>query len=266
MKMFKEVIIFISLLSILSLLNSLPTFEITEVSYTDVRCDYIKGYYQIKILGKGTGISDEVNITLPLESPCDAACRVNSKEMFCTMDAYAHDLSGDKKVRVHEEEPTFNNLKISNWAEYFIPERRTLNSATNCWGDEDRIIDDDNDDKDDKEEQIYAVFESTNLEVLGCFRNKNNFSFQITLIKDEKAILKGDPKEDIYFELPFDSPKDEKAICVIPKNINKVRCSMDYGGKIILGRDVFASLELDDKKYKILFRALLISSIDVDEC
>ena len=121
-------------------------------------------------------------------------------------------------------------------------------------------------DPDDKEEQIYAIYEGTNFEVLGCFRNKNNFSFQIIMVKDEKAILDGDPKEDIYFELNLERPKSEKAICVIPKNINKVRCSMDYGGKINLGTDVFASLELDDKKYKILFRALLISSIDVDEC
>ena len=86
------------------------------------------------------------------------------------------------------------------------------------------------------------------------------------MIKDEKAILDGDPKEDIYFELPFESPKDEKAICVIPKNNNKVRCAMDYGGKITLGKDAFANLELDKKKYKILFRGLLILTTEVDEC
>ena len=261
--MHRDVIIYISLLSILSLIYSIPTFEITEVSHTEVRCDYIKGYFQFKILGKGTGITDVINITLPLESPCDAACQVNSEEMFCVMDAYAHDLSGDKKVIVYEKEPTFNNLKISNWAEYFVPERRVLNSATNCWGDEDRIIEDDTD---KEEQQIYAIYESTNLEVLGCFRDKNSFSFQIKIIKDEKTILDGDPKEDLYFELPFESPKDEKAICVIPKNNNKVRCAMDYGGKITLGKDAFANLELDKKKYKILFRGLLTPPTDVDEC
>ena len=261
--MHRDVIIYISLLSILSLINSILTFEITEVSHTEVRCDYIKGYFQFKILGKGTGITDVINITLPLESPCDAACIVNSEEIFCAMDAYAHDLRGNKKVIVYEKEPTFNNLKISNWAEYFIQERRVLNSATNCWGDEDRIIEDDTD---KEEQQIYAIYESTNLEVLGCFRDKNSFSFQINIIKDEKAILDGDPKEDLYFELPFESPKDEKAICVIPKNNNKVRCVMDYGGKITLGKDTFANLELDKKKYKILFRGLLIQTTDIDEC
>ena len=184
--MHRDVIIYISLLSILSLIYSIPTFEITEVSHTEVRCDYIKGYFQFKILGKGTGITDVINITLPLESPCDAACQVNSEEMFCVMDAYAHDLSGDKKVIVKENEPTFNNLKISNWAEYFVPERRVLNSATNCWGDEYRIIEDDTD---KEEQQIYAIYESTNLEVLGCFRDKNSFSFQIKIIKDEKTLL-----------------------------------------------------------------------------
>ena len=48
-----DVIIYISLLSILSLINSIPTFEITGISHTDSRCDYIKGYFQMKILGKG---------------------------------------------------------------------------------------------------------------------------------------------------------------------------------------------------------------------
>ena len=153
--MHTDTIIYISLLSILSLLNSLPTFEITEVSHTDVRCDYIKGYFQFKILGKGTGITDKIIITFPLESPCDALCEVNSEEMFCMMDSYAHDLSGDKKVIVYEKEPTFNNLKISNWAEYFIPERRILNSATNCWTDIGPIpIIPDN-----KTELIYAIYE-----------------------------------------------------------------------------------------------------------
>ena len=259
MKMYINAIIYISLLSFISLINSLPTFEITGVSYTDVRCDYDEGYFQFKILGKGTGITDKINITLPLVSPCDAACQVSSEEMFCTMDAYVNDLKGDKKVKVNGTEPTIKNLKISNWAEYFIPERWTLNDATNCWGDNKKIIPDD-------KEHIYAVFSGKNLEILGCFRDKNNFGFQIEKVEDENTILKGDLKEDIYFELTFESPKDEKAICVIPKKMNKVRCAMDYGGEILIGKDAYGSLELDDKKYKILFRGLLILQTKVDEC
>ena len=257
MKIHMDVIIYISLLSILSLINSFPTFEITGISHTDSRCDYIKGYFQFKILGKGTGITDKIEITLPLKSPCYAACIVNSEEMFCTMDAFVNNLKGDKKVIVDENEPTFNNLKISNWAEYFIQERRTINDATNCWGDEDKIVPD---------EDIYVVYETKNLEILGCFRNKNNFSFHITKVEDEKAILQGDLKEDIYFELTFESPNDEKVTCVIPKDKNIARCAMDYGGKITLGKDSYGSLKLDDKKYKILFRGLLIPENTVDEC
>jgi hypothetical protein len=260
MKMHMDIIIYISLLSILSLINSLPTFEITGISHTDSRCDYIKGYFQIKILGKGSGITEKTEITLPLKSPCDAACVVNSEEMFCTMDAYVNDLTGNKKVIVNENEPTFNNLKISNWAEYFIPERRTINDATNCWGDEDQIV------PDNKDEHIYVVYETRDLEILGCFRDKNNFSFHITKVKDEKAILQGDLKEDIYFEFTFESPDDEKANCVIPKDENIARCTMDYGGKITLGDDFYGNLELKDKKYKILFRGLLIPPTTVDEC
>ena len=48
--------------------------------------------------------------------------------------------------------------------------------------------------------------------------------------------------------------------------MNKVRCSMDYGGEILIGKDAYGSLELDDKKYKILFRGLLILQTKVDEC
>ena len=177
--------------------------------------------------------------------------------MFCTMDAYVNDLKGDKKVIVNENEPTFNNLKISNWAEFFIHERRTINDATNCWGDEDQIVPD---------EHIYVVYETKNLEILGCFRDKNNFSFHINKKEDEKAILKGELKEDIYFELSFKSPDDEKAICVILKDKNIVRCAMDYGGKITLGNDFYGSFKLDDTKYKILFRGLLIPQTTIDEC
>ena len=255
-----NLLIYILLLSFILLINSIPTFEITEVSHTDVRCDYDEGYFQFKIEGKGTGFTNDINITLPLKSPCPAACTVNSKEMFCTMDALVNNLEGDKKVIVNEEEPIFSNLKISNWAEYFIEERRTLNSATNCWGNKDKII------PVDDEENLYAVYKAENFEILGCFRNKNNFSFQITQIKDEKAILKDEPKEDIYFELNFQTPADEKAICVIPKNKNIVRCAMDYGGELLVGKDAYGHLKLDDKKYKILIRGLLILQTKVDEC
>ena len=41
---------------------------------------------------------------------------------------------------------------------------------------------------------------------------------------------------------------------------------MDYGGKITLGDDFYGNLELKDKKYKILFRGLLIPPTTVDEC
>lgn len=262
MKMQINLLIYISLLSFISLINSIPTFEIKGISHPDSRCDYIKGYFQFKLLGKGTGITNEISITLPLKSPCDAACVVNSEEIFCVMDAFVYDLRGNKKVIVNENEPIFNNLKISNWAEYFIPERRTINDATNCWGNEDEIIPD----PDDKKTQIYAVYEAKNLEILGCFRDKNNFSFQITMVEDEKAILKGDITEDIYFELSFQSPDDKIANCVIPKRKNIVRCAMDYGGKILIGRDAYGNFKLDDKKYQILFRGLLIPETKVDEC
>lgn len=97
MKITNYILIYISLLSSISLINSIPTFEITGISYTDIRCDYDKGYFQFKILGKGTGITDEIRITLPLKSPCDSVCMVNSEEMFCTLDAYVNDLRGEKK-------------------------------------------------------------------------------------------------------------------------------------------------------------------------
>ena len=110
------------------------------------------------------------------------------------------------------------------------------------------------------------MYDAKNLEILGCFRDKINFSFQITKVKDEKALLKDDLKEDIYFEVTFESPDNEKAFCVIPKNKNIVRCSMDYGGELFVGKDFYGNLKLNDKKYKILFRGLVIPPTKFDKC
>ena len=252
-----KVYIFLAFISLI--ICEIPTFEITEVFHQDTRCDDKNGYFIFVINGKGTCIKDEIRITLPLKSPesCKAVCMVNSEKMTCIIDALIYDLEGEKLLEVFEEEPQFDNLKISNWKEYFIPERRILNHATNC--------------KNEREsEQIFAVYEAKKLEILGCFRNKNNFSFQLTKVKDENNYMQDSLEQEIYFEISFEKPSNNKAFCVMPKNsideVYTIKCSIEYGGEIEIGKKASGEVDLDGKKFKVILRGLLIPPTIVDEC
>ena len=240
--------------------NELPTFEITSIYHEQTRCDQEKGLFQFVILGKGNNIKDNIRITLSLKLPedCKADCEVSSSEMFCTMDALAYDLSGEKRLEVFTEEPIFDNLKMINWSDYFSKVNPILNDATNCKSNERP-----------PEELIFAAYDK-NIEILGCFRNKNNFSFQLTLIKDEKNTIEDSLNEDIYFEINFEKPKIEKSLCVIPKNningVYTIRCAIEYGGEIEVGIETSSTVKLNGKNLKIVIRGLLIQPTIVDEC
>ena len=259
-----NVIIYIINLYLLSqILCDLPTFEIKQIHHESTRCEQQKGYFQFVLEGDGKGIQNTISITLPLKSPpsCNAECEVSSTEMLCKIDAKKYDLSGRKMVEVFENEPNFGNLKILNWEQYFIFERRIINHATNC---------DSSERKDDPEKSEEYIFEAKNIEILGCFRNKNNFSFQLTKIKDENTILQDDLDQDIYFEIIFEKPENEKALCVIPKKndngVYKARCAIKYGGEIIVGKEATGAVKKEEKTLKIVFKGSLIPPTNVDEC
>ena len=247
-------------------IKCLPTFKITGVNDMQSRCDRERGYFQFSLSGEGSGFSDELRITLPLKQPenCKSVCMVRTNEIFCTMDALIYDLSGTKILEVYEEEPQFDNIKIEDWTTYFTEDHRVLNSATNCEADQRQV------DPEEGEEQIFAAYDAKNIEILGCFRNKNNFSFQLTKVKDDKSVMKDSLDKDIYFDISFVKPTDEKALCVIPKNsiddVYTVRCALKYGGEIEIGKEASGSVILNEKKYKIVFRGLLIPPTVVDEC
>ena len=270
-----NLLLYIVFLSFISLIITEATFEIKDVIHTETQCDRKNGYFKFVIGGVGSGFTDEIRVTLPLESPkdCKAVCMVSEEKMFCTMDSFIYDLSGAKILKVFEEEPKFDNLKITNWAEHFKPEHRTLNSATNCESEERRVEPNPEDkDKDVVKELIFAAFDAKNIEVLGCFREQNHFSFELTQVNEEGDIVVSteELKEDVYFEIQFEKPSKEKASCVIPKknekSVYKVKCTIDYGGEIEVGGEADGIVELKGKKYKIVFRGLLIPPTLVDEC
>ena len=103
------------------------------------------------------------------------------------------------------------------------------------------------------EKPIFASFEIKNIEILGCFRNKNNIIFKLTKIKDQNSIIKNTVDKDIYFEMSFKKPKNEKVYCVILENNNKsegysIRCAIKYGGEI----EVIMLFLMDDLFHQLL--------------
>ena len=255
---------YIIILFIISFINCEITFTISGVEDMQTMCDRIKGFFQFVIKGQASGISGQTKIIFPLKNPetCKAAeCIVDSAKMFCTMDANKYDLSGAKKVEVYEDEPKIDNFKFTNYAEYFKVENRIINDATNCKAEGNQGP------GDDDKEQIFAIFNIKNIQVLGCFRNKNNFYSQLDIIKDDRSILKDTLNQDIYFKLPLEKPKNENAFCVIPKkNINIVRCAIGYGGVIEVGKEFNSTVNIEGKDYPIIFKSSSIQPINIDEC
>ena len=267
-----NMIMIYSFLSLIySIICDLPVFYVTGVYHEASMCDYDKGYFQFVILGNCFGYTEPIRITLPLKEPetYKAVCIVHEYSMNCTLDAIMYDLKGQKKLTVFEETPEFDNLIIEGWNVTFTSDHATLNDATNCEPRERTI-----DPKKEDEEHIFAAYDAKNIEILGCFRNKNNFSFQLTKIKNEKSEIESNSDDlydkDIFFEINLKKPEDKKALCVIPKNkrnnVYTVRCAIEYGGEIEIGEETSGNAELGEKKVKIVLRGLLIPPTIVDEC
>ena len=120
------------------------------------------------------------------------------------------------------------------------------------------------------EKNLFASIEVENIEILGCFRNKNNFNFILTKEEDENSILKDTLEQDVYFEISFKRPKNETAFCVSPQN-NKtdnytVRCAMEYGGELEIGGEANGVVNLEGKDHRIVFKGLSVPSTVIDEC
>ena len=261
-------ILFIFYLSFISLIScSSPTFEIQGVIHTLTRCDRNAGFFEFVFKGKGKNIQDSIRVTLPLQRPANskAVCMVSSTEMFCTLDVLLYNITNPiESVIVYGEEPIFENLKIKNWAELFTPERRTINSAMNCKSNE-RIIDPEEGD----ELYIFGAFDK-NIDILGCSKNKNNFIFQMVLLKPKNSDTEFSFEKDFNFEINFEKPKDEKITCLMPKNDNlgiyTIKCSMEYGGEIDIGTEAQGTAYIGEKKVKIILRGILIPPTIVDQC
>ena len=268
---FNMIMIYSFLSLIYSIMYELPVFNVTGVYHEASRCDHDKGYFQFVILGNCSGYTEPIRITLPLKEPetYKAVCIVYEHSMNCTLDAIMYDLKGEKKLTVFEETPEFDNLIIEGWNTTFTSDHTKINDATNCEA-RDRIIDPDKED----EEHIFAAYDAKNIDILGCFRNKNNFSFQLTKIKNEQNEIESYSDDsydkDIYIDIKLKKPENKNALCVVPKNsrndIYIVRCAIEYGGEIEIGEETSRIVELGEKKVKIVIRGLLIPPIIVDEC
>ena len=221
-------IIYIFYLSFISLIScGSPTFEIQGVNHASTRCDRTAGFFQFLFKGKGKNIEDSVRITLPLKSPSlsKAVCLVSSTDMFCTLDVFLYNTTNPlERVEVYEAEPFFENLKIINWAKFFTLERRIINSAMNCRPNE-RIIDP----EEVEELYIFGILDK-NIDIFGCLNNKNNFIFQMALIRPKNPDSEIYFEKDLKLEIYFEKPKNEKITCYIPKKANygfySVKCSM----------------------------------------
>ena len=267
-----NMIMIYSFLSLIySIMCELPVFTVTGVNHESSRCDHDKGYFQFVILGSVEGYTESIRITLPLKEPetYKAVCIVHKDSMNCTLDAIMYDLKGEKKLTVFEETPEFDNLIIKGWNTTFTSDHTKINDATNCEP-RSRTIDPDKED----EEQIFAAYDAKNIDILGCFRNKNNFSFQLKKIKNEKKEIESDSDDsydkDIFFDIKLKKPDNINALCVIPKNhindVYTVRCAIEHGGEIEIGDETSGNVVLGEKKVKIVLRGLLIPPTIVDEC
>ena len=50
--------------------------------------------------------------------------------MSCSIDVFLYDRTYPSQiVAVYEEEPIFDNLKIKNWADFFVPEKKSYKSC-----------------------------------------------------------------------------------------------------------------------------------------
>ena len=246
--------IYIFCLSFFSLiLCGSPTFEILEVNHFLTQCDKCVGLFKFSIKGKGKNIDEPIRITLPLKSPSStkAKCIVSSIEMLCLIDSIIYDLSNPNQIlEVNEEEPIYDYIKILNWANFFTPEKRIINHATNCKPDE-KILDTDEGDK----LYIFGALDNKNIDISGCLNSKNNFSFQMSFIEHKRNFSEIYLEEDLKFEIIFEKPKNEKITCLIPKNANyglyTVKCFMDYAGEIEIGVEANGIGYIGEKKSKL---------------
>ena len=261
--MFKtsHIIIIITLITIYT--SQKPSFEIKKVIHEKSRCIYENSLYTFTFSGTATNITSPIKLYLHLLQPENyiAICVIDppsssedsTTTMDCTLDSLMYDLSGQKKVVVPLEEPIYDFIELKNWNKTFGIDTQVINSATNC-------------DPGNFDGFVFAAFDIKNINVLGCFRKKINFSFEVKKLRSIKDLK----DENLFFNILFENPQNEKAKCVVSlKNNGKyvVNCELENSTLLEIG-DVKGEIIGNDKlNGKIIWiRGGLKPFINLDSC
>ena len=244
-------------------LSSKPSFEITGVVDERSRCIKEKSIFTFTFSGVAINITSRIKLNLNLLEPKNyiATCVIDPPDsednityMNCVLDSLMYDLSGQKKVVVPLEEPTYDFIELKNWNKTFRSDTQCINSATNCKAD-------------NVDFYVFAAYDVKNINVLGCFRNKNNFSFEVKKVRSDK---KNTTIENLFFTVKFEKPEDEKAKCVISlKNNEKymINCELEKNTLLEIGEvkgDIIGNDELEYKN--IMIKGGLKPLANLDSC
>lgn len=254
LKNFPLLSLFLKIL-LISVISSAPTFTITGVDHVKTHCDYVTIMFHFTIMGQTSGIDSPISIIFTLAEPTyPIPCTIDPKggdgyaTMTCDMDGLVYDL-GNQRLVLTPQAPKIEGVEFLGWTDVFKPENLVINDNTNCKGDV-------------SYDYAFATL-SSNINKVGCFREKNNFSFEV---KKLRSYDNDDPV--IFFNMNFTRPDDEIAYCAMPfdgTDTFTVNCAIDYSGEIEIG-NVHNTYQTKDGKDKVIFIRGENTATKLDEC
>lgn len=241
------------ILSIISITLSLPSFKVLEIDEDETGCDdKPEPSYKIVILGEPTDITEPIKIEFYLESPQYgvARCTIHPpeneddnapafprsnralrrlsdvSEMECLVDGFYYEIGRNKRIILPDKLPAMDGVEIKGWRT-FVEEFKTVTRNADC---NDPAF----------SGYVFESFKGSKLNYFGCFGSRNNFNFDVHLVRKDSDI---DP-DDMYFTINLARTPNSRrfdANCVVPlkekkdDDIYTISCSTSgYDGTIVV--------------------------------
>lgn len=235
--------------------NFQPVFEVIERENMKSQCDFETYIYHFSLRGKATGIITPLKFMLPIKNPnTSVLCEIKPPRGFngetsleCVIDGNVHTIDD---VEIKEEPPEIPEVKFSRWVNPKNNEH-VISNGVHCTG---------------KNKYNYILLAlSNNFTFVGCFRDKNNFSFDV--VEDRGDFENG---QTVFFNMNFMMPDKEMAYCALPyvkgKEKLTVNCAIDYSGEIKIGDSHHSIITKSGDKKELLILGEFSGPFNFDKC
>ena len=196
--------IFIFYLFSFSYSVEVPSFEISQIDYSQSKCDLSTLYFHFGFLGKATDLTERISFEINLEQPsyAKAECTLEPNQsqdiIYCIVDGFEYDISAQNNIFLPLEDPTNDKIAFTNWEEKITSSTNSIVHGANC--------------PEQKIDYAYSFSKSSNpLKISGCDKGDIKFSISCSKRSSNSELT----SNNFNVALSFTEPEHSSAICTV---------------------------------------------------